>query len=314
MRRVEGGRLSVKKVSKTFEFKTDTKVPKVGLMMVGIGGNNGTTVCATVLANRHNISWSTKTGPVQPNYIGSLIRASTLRLGFDPETGKDVNIPFSDVLPMVHPNDLVLGGWDISAMPLDKAMSRAQVLDYDLQRQLFPLMQKMGKPLPSVYYPDFIAANQEDRADNLIEGTDKLKHLEHIRKDIRDFKAEHGLDKVVVLWTANTERYSELIDGVNDTADNLMSELPSRSLRLHARLLSRTPLQTLSRLPTKRFPLPPCSPSRPSWKDVPTSTAHLRTLLFPDASSLRNDTRPLSAETTSSRVKQSSSPLSLNSS
>lgn len=193
-------------------------------MMVGIGGNNGTTVCATVLANRHNISWSTKTGPVQPNYIGSLIRASTLRLGFDPETGKDVNIPFSDVLPMVHPNDLVLGGWDISAMPLDKAMSRAQVLDYDLQRQLFPLMKDMGKPLPSVYYPDFIAANQEDRADNLIPGEDKAQHLERIRQDIRDFKSQHGLDKVVVLWTANTERYSELIDGINDTADNLMSE------------------------------------------------------------------------------------------
>lgn len=218
--------MSVKKVAKTFEFKTDTKIPKVGLMMVGIGGNNGTTVCATVLANRHNISWSTKTGPVQPNYIGSLIRASTLRLGFDPETGKDVNIPFSDVLPMVHPNDLVLGGWDISAMPLDQAMSRAQVLDYDLQRQLFPLMKDMGKPLPSVYYPDFIAANQEDRADNLIEGTDKAQHLERIRKDIREFKAANGLDKVVVLWTANTERYSELIDGVNDTADNLMSEYP----------------------------------------------------------------------------------------
>ncbi|GHJ86468.1 hypothetical protein NliqN6_2870 [Naganishia liquefaciens] len=221
--KIEGGRLSVKKVAKTFQFKTDTKIPKVGLMMVGIGGNNGTTVCATVLANRHNISWSTKTGPVQPNYIGSLIRASTLRLGFDPETGKDVNIPFSDVLPMVHPNDLVLGGWDISAMPLDKAMSRAQVLDYDLQRQLFPLMKDMGKPLPSIYYPDFIAANQEDRADNLIPGDNKAEHLERIRQDIRDFKAQHGLDKVVVLWTANTERYSELIDGVNDTADNLLN-------------------------------------------------------------------------------------------
>jgi myo-inositol-1-phosphate synthase len=41
-------------------------------------------------------------------------------------------------------------------------------------------------PLPSIYYPDFIAANQEDRADNLIPGSKaSLEHVEHIRKDIR---------------------------------------------------------------------------------------------------------------------------------
>ena len=27
------------------------------------------------------------------------------------------------------------------------------------------------KPLPSIYYPDFIAANQEDRADNVLPGS-----------------------------------------------------------------------------------------------------------------------------------------------
>lgn len=202
-------------------------------MLVGIGGNNGTTTLATILANKHNISWGTKRGRVQPNYIGSLVRASTMRLGTDSETGKDVNVPIYDMLPMVHPNDLVVTGWDISSLTLDKSMERAQVLDYDLQRQVAPYLKKMGSPLPSVYYPDFIAANQEDRADNLIEGEDKLAHLERIRKDIRDFKAKEGLDRVVVLWTANTERYSELIDGVNDTAENLMSELYSPILFQH---------------------------------------------------------------------------------
>lgn len=38
-------------------------------MMIGIGGNNGTTLVATVLANRHNISWHTKTGIQVPNYM-----------------------------------------------------------------------------------------------------------------------------------------------------------------------------------------------------------------------------------------------------
>ena len=39
------------------------------------------------------------------------------------------------------------------------------------------------------------------------------------------FKARNGLDKVIVQWTANTERYADLIDGVNDTADNLLKSI-----------------------------------------------------------------------------------------
>ena len=194
-------------------------------MMIGMGGNNGTTLCATVLANRHNISWHTKSGIQQPNYIGSMLRASTVRLGMDPSTGKDIHVPVSDVLPMVHPNDLVLGGWDISGAPMDEAMKRAEVLDWDLQRQVAPHMAAIGKPLPSIYYPDFIAANQEARADNLIAGEDKQAHLEHIRADIRRFKQENGCGRIVVFWTANTERYADIISGVNDTADNLLKAI-----------------------------------------------------------------------------------------
>lgn len=193
-------------------------------MMVGLGGNNGTTLCATITANRHNITWRTKEGLQTPNYIGSVLRASTMRLGTDPRTGKDVNVPISDVLPMVHPNDLVLGGWDISSLPVDKAMYRAQVLDYDLQRQVAPHLANIV-PLPSIYYPDFIAANQSERADNLIPGDNKQAHLEHLRADIRTFKAQHELDKVIVFWTANTERYSDIIEGVNDTAANLLKAI-----------------------------------------------------------------------------------------
>ncbi|KAL8292110.1 hypothetical protein RQP46_001576 [Phenoliferia psychrophenolica] len=218
-----GDRYTVKPVEKKFELRTGRKVPKTGLMLVGWGGNNGTTLSATIIANQHNISWSTRDGTQTPNYLGSLVRASTLRLGSDPE-GKDVHIPFSDVLPMVHPNDIVVGGWDISAMPLDAAMRRAKVMDYDLQRQVAPYMAKL-QPLPSIYYPQFINANQEERADNVIPGTSKQAHLEQIRSDIRAFKLANGLDQVVVLWTANTERYSELIPGVNDTQEALLQAI-----------------------------------------------------------------------------------------
>lgn len=44
--------------------------------------------------------------------------------------------------------------------------------------------------------------------------------MKQIRADIRDFKAANGLDKVVVLWTANTERFAaiEEVGGQRDGA------------------------------------------------------------------------------------------------
>lgn len=43
------------------------------------------------------------------NYFGSLTQASTSSLGIGPD-GKDVYIPFKDLLPMVEPNDIEFDG------------------------------------------------------------------------------------------------------------------------------------------------------------------------------------------------------------
>lgn len=55
-------------------------------------------------------------------------------------------------------------------MDLGSAMERAQVFDWSLQEQLRPYMSRM-RPRPSIYIPEFIAANQESRADNVLTGT-----------------------------------------------------------------------------------------------------------------------------------------------
>lgn len=208
-----------------YNFNVDTKVPKLGMMLVGWGGNNGSTVTAGIIANRRGLSWQTRRGEQKANYYGSLIMGSTIKLGTDAKTRKDVNIPFHDLLPMVHPNDIVIGGWDISKLNLAEAMDRAQVLEPGLKALVAKEMASMV-PLPSIYYPDFIAANQEKRADNILEGTKaSMAHVEKIRQDIRDFKAANNLDRVIVQWTANTERFADLIEGVNDTADNLLKAI-----------------------------------------------------------------------------------------
>lgn len=62
-------------------------------------------------------------------------------------------------------------------------MARAKVLDINLQKQIKPYMQSMV-PLPGIFNPDFVAANQGARANNLIQGT-KKEQVEQIKKDIR---------------------------------------------------------------------------------------------------------------------------------
>ncbi|XP_072182433.1 inositol-3-phosphate synthase 1-A-like [Diadema setosum] len=197
-------------------FRTDRRVPRLGVMLVGWGGNNGSTVTAAVLANKHKMSWRTKEGVRHADYFGSVTQASTINLGSGPQG--DFNIPLKDILPMVDPNDIVFDGWDISSMNLADAMERAQVLDWNLQEKLRPHMETL-RPRPSIYIPDFIAANQADRADNILSGT-KAELIEKIRADIRDFRAR--VDKVIVLWTANTERFCDVAEGLNDTECNLL--------------------------------------------------------------------------------------------
>lgn len=225
------GNLTVTPTSTDYEFKVDLKVPKTGLMLVGLGGNNGTTLVSAVLANKHNISFETKEGVVKPNYYGSVTQASTVKLGVD-ASGNDVYAPFKSVVPFVDPNDLVVSGWDISDLSLDKAVKRAKVLDVDLQKQVIPYLKEY-QPLKSIYYPDFIALNQKERANNVfnvdskgeVVTNNKWADVEKIRSDIREFKKKNGLDKVIVLWTANTERYADIVPKVNDTADSLLEAI-----------------------------------------------------------------------------------------
>lgn len=106
-------------------------------------------------------------------------------------------------------------------------MVRAEVLDVAIQDQVHKQLSLM-KPRPSIYDPDFIAANQSARADNLIHGTKYEQYLQ-VRKDIQDFKKTSGVETIVILWTANTERFAEIKEGLNTTADELEQSLKANA-------------------------------------------------------------------------------------
>ena len=183
----------VQPITKEYIFNTQKRTLKTGIMLVGWGGNNGSTLTAGIIANREHITWNTKDGQKSPNYYGSITQSSTVKIGSDAE-GCSVYTPLKNIVPMVNPNELVIGGWDISSVNLADAMIRSRVIDYDLQQKLIPYMKNM-KPLPSIYYEDFIAANQCDRADNILVGS-KQEHLDIIRGNIRDFKRKNNLEQV----------------------------------------------------------------------------------------------------------------------
>lgn len=102
------GNITATPIDTVYLFRTQRRVPKLGVMLVGWGGNNGSTITATILANKHNIDWPTKDGLQKPNYFGSITQASTVLLGTGPEG--EVYVPMKSLLPMVDPDDLVLDG------------------------------------------------------------------------------------------------------------------------------------------------------------------------------------------------------------
>ena len=53
--------------------------------------------------------------------------------------------------------------------------------------------------------------------------------LNILRQNIRDFKTANNLSKVIIVWTANTEKYCIVRPGLNDTADNLLAAIENNS-------------------------------------------------------------------------------------
>lgn len=196
---------TVKNIS--HRIQTLAQVPKIAVMLVGLGGNNGSTFTAGILANKLNQPWETKRGMEHPNFHGSFTQSATTHVGYqyNEKTNQlqDVFKPVKDIMPMVNPIDFEISGWDISNLNMYESCKRAHVLEPTLVNALQKELEKIV-PLKAVLNQEFIAANQSDRVNNIFAGTNR-ECIDKLRKDIQDQKAK--VDKVVVLWTANTEMF-----------------------------------------------------------------------------------------------------------
>ena len=162
---------------------------KLGVLLVGLGAVS-TTFIAGVLAIRKGLA--------KP--IGSLTQMGTVRLGkrTDNRTPK-----ISDVVPLATLDDLVFGGWDIFNDDCYAAARTAGVIEPSLLDQVRPELEKI-RPWPAVFDQRYVK-----RLDgpNVKKGKNKKDLADQVVADIRKFKADNNLDRMVMVWCGSTEVY-----------------------------------------------------------------------------------------------------------
>jgi myo-inositol-1-phosphate synthase len=162
---------------------------KLGILLVGLGAVS-TTFIAGVMAVRRGIA--------QP--IGSLTQMGTVRLGKRTESRTPL---VKDFVPLASLDDIVFGGWDIFEDDCYDAAMTAGVLEPSLLAQVKSEIEAI-KPWPAVFDRRYVK-----RLDgpNVKKGPNKMDLAEQVRADIRRFKKENNLDRLVMIWCGSTEIY-----------------------------------------------------------------------------------------------------------
>jgi myo-inositol-1-phosphate synthase len=202
---------------------------KLGILLVGLGAVSTTTI-AGVLAIRKGLA----------SPIGSLTQMGTVRLGKRTE-GRSPKI--KEIVPLAGLDNVVFGGWDIFEENSYQAARTAGVLDTSLLDQIKPELEAI-KPWPAVFDQRYVK-----RLDgpNVKKGKNKKDLAEQIRADIRNFKKQHGLDRMVMVWCGSTEVFMKE-SGVHQSIDAFEKALeandptiPSSMVYTYAALMEDVP-------------------------------------------------------------------------
>jgi myo-inositol-1-phosphate synthase len=160
---------------------------RLGVLLAGLGAVS-TTFIAGVLAVRKGIA--------KP--IGALTQMGTVRLGKRTEARSPAVAEF---VPLASLDDLVFGGWDIFEDDCYDAAQTAGVLERSLLDHVRPELESI-KPWPAVFDRRYVK-----RLDgpNVKRSRSKRELADALVDDIRRFKAEHRLDRLVLIWCGSTE-------------------------------------------------------------------------------------------------------------
>jgi len=175
---------------------------QLGVMMVGLGAVATTFIAGVML---------TRKGMGRP--FGSLTQMGTIRLGKRTEK----KIPkIKDFVELAELNDLVFTSWDIFPDNAYEAAVKAGVLS---QEHLEPIKDELKKikPLPAVFDQNYV---KKLDGPNKKRGANKYELALQLMDDIRKFKEEHSLDRLVMIWCASTEVFMKP-EPVHQTIESL---------------------------------------------------------------------------------------------
>jgi myo-inositol-1-phosphate synthase len=165
---------------------------RLGILTPGMGAV-ATTFYAGVLAARQGIATP----------IGSLTQLGHIRLG---KRTEDRNPLIKDFVPLAGLDDLVFGGWDPFSDDAYTAAMKAGVLE---PRHLESVGEELRsiRPMKAVFNASWVS--RLEGVDNVVPDGHLMDQVERIVEDIERFRAEHGCDRLSMVWCGSTEAYRE---------------------------------------------------------------------------------------------------------
>ena len=160
--------------------------PRLGVLLVGMGAI-ATTLVAGVEAVRQGLA--------RP--IGALTQLAQVAPPDQPQR----KLPLADYLNLTRLDNLVFGGWDINPGTAYDLAAASGVLEPMLLAAVRPALESI-QPMPGIYDPQYLRRTEGRRVKT---DTNKAAQAKALRADIRDFKQQHKLDQVVVMWCGSTE-------------------------------------------------------------------------------------------------------------
>ncbi len=176
---------------------------KLGVLVVGLGAVTTTFMTGVLMARK---------GLAKP--VGSMTQYDKIRVG----KGADKKyLKYNEIAPIADLNDIVFGAWDVYPENAYESAINAEVLK---EKDINPVKDELEaiKPLKAAF--DHNYAKRLD-GDNIMVGKTRWEMAEQLREDIRNFKKENGLDRVVVLWAASTEVYVPVDEQIHGTVEAL---------------------------------------------------------------------------------------------
>ena len=199
------------------------------MLLVGLGAVS-TTFISGVLAVRKNLA--------PP--IGSLAQMGTVRLGKRTD-GRSPLI--KDFVPLAELDDLVFGAWDIFPDNCYEAARTSGVLESSLLDQLRSELEAI-RPWPAVFDQQYV---KRLMGPNVKTGASKRDLADQVIEDIRRFRAENGLERLVMVWCGSTEIFMEpgpvhqSLEAFEEGLENSDRSIPSSMIYAYAAIKEGLP-------------------------------------------------------------------------